>query len=131
LRMIDSVDGITVAPATPSSARAAISSSGVGAYAVISDAPPNVSAPISNSRFRPIRSPRLPIVISSPASAKPYASTIHSSWGDDGFRSALSSGTARCRTVRSMASSSIARQASATVPHLRAALYVGVSMPPR
>ena len=38
-------------------------------------------------------------------------------WVDDGARSAVSFGMARCKTVRSTASSSIARQASANVPH--------------
>ncbi|GAA3136210.1 hypothetical protein GCM10020001_068500 [Nonomuraea salmonea] len=69
--MMDSVDGMMVAPATPSSARAAISSSGVGAYAVTTEAAPNAAAPISSSRLRPTRSPRLPMVTSRPARAKP------------------------------------------------------------
>jgi hypothetical protein len=68
-RTIDSVDGISVAPATPSSTRAAISQPGPGAKAASSDAAPNPAVPISSSLRRPIRSASVPIVISSPARA--------------------------------------------------------------
>ncbi|MGS2647620.1 hypothetical protein [Streptosporangium sp. LJ11] len=40
-----SVEGISVAPAIPSSARAAISASALGAYAAATDARPNAAAP--------------------------------------------------------------------------------------
>lgn len=70
-RTSDSADGISVAPATPSSARAAISSSALGAYAVTADAAANSAVPISSSRRWPMRSPTAPIVTSSPASANP------------------------------------------------------------
>ncbi|MND05682.1 hypothetical protein D3C83_266230 [compost metagenome] len=70
-RISDRHDGISVAPATPSSARAAISSSALGAYAVSADAAANTAVPISSSRLCPIRSPIPPMVISRPASANP------------------------------------------------------------
>jgi hypothetical protein len=70
VRMIDSVDGMRVAPATPSSAREAISVSAVGENAASAEAMPKPTAPISSRRLRPLRSPRLPIVTSRPASAK-------------------------------------------------------------
>lgn len=70
LRIRARVDGIRVAPATPSSARATIIISGVVAYALSTETAPNATAPISSSFLRPIRSPRLPIETSRPAMTK-------------------------------------------------------------
>jgi hypothetical protein len=67
LLISDSVDGASVAAATPSSARAAISISALVEKAARTDAAPKPAAPISSRRRRPMRSPSLPIVISSPA----------------------------------------------------------------
>ncbi len=67
----DSVDGAIVAPAMPSSARAAISMPALDASAASTDAAPNPAAPSSSSRRRPMRSPSEPIVISSPATMNP------------------------------------------------------------
>ena len=69
--MSDSVDGASVAPATPRSARAAISISALLENAATTDAAPNAAAPISRSLRRPIRSPSVPIVMSEPATRKP------------------------------------------------------------
>jgi hypothetical protein len=71
VRISDSVEGISVAPATPSRARAAISSSGVGANAAPTDTTPNAAAPTSSSRRRPVRSPRVPMVSRRPAIRNP------------------------------------------------------------
>ncbi len=71
LRIRDRVDGARVAPATPRSARVAISISALVENAAITDAAPNAAAPIKRSRRRPIRSPSVPIVISDPATRKP------------------------------------------------------------
>jgi hypothetical protein len=103
VRMSDSVDGAMVAPATPSSARAVISIGALVAYAATTDISPNTTAPISSRRRRPMRSPSEPIVISEPARVKPYTSTIHSNCVLLGCRLALSDGTARFSTVRSIA----------------------------
>ncbi len=70
LRINDSVDGIRVAPNTPSNAREANRASALGLNAAHTDAMPNPTAPISSSRRRPMRSPRLPIATSSPASIR-------------------------------------------------------------
>ncbi len=70
-RISDKVDGASVAPATPSSARSAISIAALPENAASTEATPKPPAPISSSRRRPIRSPRLPIVISQPATMKP------------------------------------------------------------
>ncbi|GAA1101235.1 hypothetical protein GCM10009668_19340 [Nocardioides dubius] len=66
-RTIESVEGISVAPARPSRARAAIRVSGLGANAASAEESPNPTVPISSSLLRPIRSARLPMVISRPA----------------------------------------------------------------
>jgi hypothetical protein len=66
-----SVDGIRAAPASPSSSRAAISIVAPVEKAASTDAAPNPAAPISRSLRRPIRSPRVPIVITNPAVTKP------------------------------------------------------------
>ena len=71
LRIRERVDGARVAPDTPSSARVAINISGDVEKAASTEVTPNAAAPISNSRRRPIRSPRLPIVISDPAIMNP------------------------------------------------------------
>ena len=65
------VDGVSVAPAMPSSARAPISISGVVEKAARIDATPNAAAPISSSLRRPIRSPRVPMVIRKPGEHEP------------------------------------------------------------
>ena len=103
LRISDIVDGASVAPATPSSARIAISISALRENAAITEATANAAAPISNSLRRPIRSPSVPIVIRKPATRKPYTSTIHSNWLAVGSSSALIAGSARFSTVRSIA----------------------------
>ena len=71
LRISDSVDGAMVAPATPSSARVAISIAALVEKAASTEATPNAAAPISSRRRRPIRSPSVPIVISDPATMNP------------------------------------------------------------
>ena len=71
LRMSESVDGASVAPATPSSARAAISIPELLERAARTEATPKAAAPIIRSRRRPIRSPSVPIVMSDPATRKP------------------------------------------------------------
>jgi hypothetical protein len=71
LRIRDRVEGARVAPATPSSARVAISISVLFENAASTEAAPKAAAPIKSSRRRPIRSPSVPIVIRNPANRKP------------------------------------------------------------
>jgi hypothetical protein len=66
-----STDGVTAAPATPSSARPAMSISGLVENAATTEATPNTAAPMNNSFRRPIRSPTVPIVTSNPAISRP------------------------------------------------------------
>lgn len=61
------VAGIIVAAPTASRARAAISTSAVGASAASSEAPAKTASPIRNMRRWPTRSPRVPLPSSSPA----------------------------------------------------------------
>ncbi len=70
-RSSPSTEGIRVAPATPSSARAPTSMPGETAYAASSDATRKSAAPPSSTVRRPIRSPRLPAVIRKPAIRNP------------------------------------------------------------
>ena len=67
----DSVDGASVAAATPSSARDTISISTLVEKAASTEATPNAAAPMRSKRRRPTRSPRVPIVIRKPARKKP------------------------------------------------------------
>ena len=71
LRIRDSVDGASVAAVMPSRARLAISISALVEKAASTEAAPNAAAPISSSFRRPMRSPRLPIVIRNPATRNP------------------------------------------------------------
>ena len=71
LKISDSVDGARVAPAIPSNARLAISCSGLVDRAASTETTPKAAAPASSSRRRPIRSPRVPMVIRNPATMNP------------------------------------------------------------
>jgi hypothetical protein len=71
LRIRESVDGAIVAPAIPSRARDAISISALVENAASTEAAPNPAAPIRSTFRRPIRSPRVPIVIRKPATMNP------------------------------------------------------------
>ena len=64
-------DGASVAPASPCTARAAISISALVDRAASTEAAPNAAAPASSTLRRPIRSPSVPIVIRAPAMRKP------------------------------------------------------------
>ncbi len=71
LKISDSVDGARVAPAIPSSARQAISIWGLVENAASTETAPKAVAPASSSRRRPMRSPRVPMVIRQPATMNP------------------------------------------------------------
>ena len=71
VKMSESVEGATVAPAMPMMARLAMSISGLVENAASNDATAKPAAPPSRSLRRPIRSPSVPIVMSMPATRKP------------------------------------------------------------
>ena len=70
-KISDSVDGASVAPAMPSSARVMISISALTENAASTDTAPKAAAPIIRMRRRPMRSPSVPMVTSDPATKKP------------------------------------------------------------
>ena len=70
-RISESVEGASVAAATPINARVAISIPELVANAASTEATPKTAAPIMRSLRRPIRSPSVPMVISDPATRKP------------------------------------------------------------
>ncbi len=65
------VDGISVAPATPSTARAAMSMPVLVEYAASTDETANTPAPSRRSLRRPIRSPSTPMGTRKPAIMNP------------------------------------------------------------
>ena len=71
LRRSERVEGASVAPARPSTARVAISIAALVEKAASAEATPNAAAPIKSSRRRPMRSPSVPMVMSEPATKKP------------------------------------------------------------
>ena len=70
LRMRESVEGMIVAPPTPSRARAAMRAPALGAKAAMMLAIPKPRVPMSRRRRRPMRSATLPMVTRRPASVK-------------------------------------------------------------
>ncbi len=70
-RIRDIVEGASVAPAIPRSARIAISVSTLLENAATIEADPNIVAPIKSSLRRPMRSPSVPMVMRKPATRKP------------------------------------------------------------
>jgi len=71
LVMSDSVEGASVAPATPSAARARMSVCADLEKAATTDTAPKAAAPSSNTLRRPIRSPSPPMIIRKPATMNP------------------------------------------------------------
>ena len=71
VKISDSVEGASVAPAIPRSARLRISISELVENAASSEIAPNAAAPTSSSLRRPIRSPSVPIVTRKPATMNP------------------------------------------------------------
>ena len=71
--------GVSSAPPTPCSPRASTSVLASGARPQSADARPNHTAPMTNTRRRPNRSPRLPPSSSRPARVRVYAVTTHCS----------------------------------------------------
>ena len=71
LKMSERVEGAIVAPAMPSSARLAMSISGLIEMADRIEINPNAPAPTRSSFRRPTRSPTAPIVTRNPATTNP------------------------------------------------------------
>ena len=93
LRIV-SVSGVTIAPPTPWTARAAMSHSADCERAAAADAPVKSATPIMKSRFRPKRSPRAAPVKRNTANVSVYALTVHSSCSSVAPRSTRITGMA-------------------------------------
>ena len=117
LRMSESVAGMSMAPKNPSTARAMTSSRAVGANAASAEITANPTEPISRILRRPMRSPRLPIGTSSPASTSEYASTIQSCSLEDGSSACAIEGTANASTVLSTETSSTGSMSTVRAIH--------------
>ena len=131
LRMSESVDGISIAPNTPSSARAATRYSALGAKAAAAETTAKPPAPIISSRRLPIRSPRLPMVTSRAASTSEYTSTIHNWVVAGGRKSWAMLGSANASTVLSTATSSTGSMSTASAIHERRGVVGDVSVTSR
>jgi hypothetical protein len=70
-RIKERVEGARVAPASPRRAREAISISAVLEKAAMMEVTPKAAAPMRSRRLRPMRSPRVPMVMSDPETRKP------------------------------------------------------------
>lgn len=115
--MIDNVDGSNVAAVIPRTAREAISIAALVEKAVNTEAIVKTTAPASSNLLLPIRSPSVPIVISSPASKNPKISEIQSSSELPGLRSTLIAGIARYITVISIDTRSVGKANTANPIH--------------
>lgn len=71
LEISESVEGASVAPAMPSSARVAIKAWAVVDKAAATEAAANAAAPMSSMRLRPSLSPSVPMVMRNPATMNP------------------------------------------------------------
>ncbi len=118
-RIRERVEGASVAPAMPMRARVAMSIPGPVEKAARAEARPNAAAPVSSTRRRPNRSPRVPIVMSRPASRNPYESMIHSSCELLGRMPADSDGSVTNMTDMSMEAKTHGKTRTASPIHCR------------
>jgi hypothetical protein len=116
---IESVVGMISAPPMPMTARLAISTSAEVAKAEASDPAPNTTRPDTSAPRRLKRSPRAPMVRSSPAKTSVYESTIHWSWPLEAFRSRSIVGSATLRIVLSREMIRSEAERTTSVHHLR------------
>ena len=116
----DSDSGKMAAAPTPSSARAAISSPVLVAYAQAAEAAPNRTSAASSTFFRPSRSPSMPAGSIAAASTRLYAAVIHCRSLVEACRSTAIVGSARVRTVRSRPTTSTLAAIATSAHHFRA-----------
>ena len=91
---IVSVNGITIAPPKPWTARAASRNRIEGASAAAAEAPVKIVSPIASARRRPIRSPSAAPVSRKTAKLSVYALTVHSTPSRPACRSVRMTGSA-------------------------------------
>jgi len=97
------LSGKTMAPPSPCTVRAAISSEALGARAQAADATVNRARPMMKIRRRPKRSPSAAAVMMPAAKAIPYEFKVHCSDVNPTWRSACIRGRAVDTTVASSA----------------------------
>ncbi len=108
------------APPMPMNARLAVSCRVLVERAADAEPRPNRTMPICSAPLRPNRSLRLPVVSSSPANTRVYASMIHWISLFEALRSLISEGIATLRIVLSMTMISKDRHSTPNVHHRRA-----------
>ncbi len=117
--------GVSSAPKTPWSARAATNSSTVGASAQKIDVTPNPLTPIANTRLAPNRSPSEPATSSSELSVSRYAFDTHCCPASPPPSSLWIAGRATLTTVESTVTTVVPRIAATSTRRLvRAAVSI-------
>ena len=119
---IVSVSGITIAPPSPCTARAASSAAIDGASAAAAEASVKMPSPIANMRRRPKRSPSAAPVRRSTAKVSVYAFTVHSRPESPELRSSRITGSAVVTTRLSSVTMKSASDVIANVHHIPALL---------
>src|ERR1700730_2395314 len=104
----------------PSTARAAISSPVLAAYAHAAELAPNKISATRSTFFRPHPSPTMPAGSIAAASTRLYASEIHCRSLAEACRSVAIVGSARLSTVRSSPTTSTLAAIATSAHHLRA-----------
>ena len=112
------LDGTSSAPAIPCSARAAISSSALGAIAHSAEVSPKPTSPHTKTRRRPRMSPSEPPTRISEPSVSRYASTTHCCSASPASRSSRIAGSATLTTVPSRNTTLEPRMAARRVSRL-------------
>ena len=116
----DRDSGKMAAAPMPSTARAAISSPTLEAYAHAAELAPNSTSATSSTFLRPSRSPSMPAGSIAAASTRLYASEIHCRSLLEACRSVAIVGRARLSTVRSSPTTSTLAAIATSAHHLRA-----------
>ena len=123
--------GKMAAAPRPSTARAAISSPVLVAYAHAAELAPNKTSATSSTFLRPNRSPSRPAGSMAAASTRLYASEIHCRSLAEACRSVAIVGSARLSTVRSSPTTSTLAAIATSAHHLRAGFSVMTLTPLR
>ena len=122
--MMASASGMIAAAPRPSTARAAISSPEVTAYAQAAELTPKVASPVISTRLRPQRSPSIPAGSTAAASTRLYASLNHCRSLVDACSALAMLGSARFSTVRSSPTTSTLMATATSASHRRAPVVI-------
>ena len=125
---MESVAGITAAAPIPITTRQAMSSPGEVDKAASAEPRAKTTRPPARVRCRPMRSPRLPNVRSSPATARVYASTTHCSALVEACKFRTNVGSATLTMEPSTTTTSSDRQSTPRVAQRREWICSGVGV---